>query len=31
MGCSVGTIKANFHHACNRLKVMLQEERDEMP
>jgi RNA polymerase sigma-70 factor (ECF subfamily) len=31
MGCSVGTIKANFHHACTRLRTMLQEERDEMP
>jgi RNA polymerase sigma-70 factor (ECF subfamily) len=31
MGCSVGTVKANFHHACTRLKTMLQEERDEMP
>jgi RNA polymerase sigma-70 factor (ECF subfamily) len=31
MGCSVGTIKANFHHACTKLKTMLQEERDEMP
>ena len=31
MGCSVGTIKANFHHACTRLKAMLQEGRDEMP
>ncbi len=31
MGCSVGTIKANFHHACTRLKGMLQEGRDEMP
>ena len=31
MGCSVGTVKANFHHACTRLKTMLREERDEMP
>jgi RNA polymerase sigma-70 factor (ECF subfamily) len=31
MGCSVGTVKANFHHACTRLKAMLQEGRDEMP
>jgi len=31
MGCSVGTVKANFHHACTRLKTMLQEGRDEMP
>jgi len=31
MGSSVGTIKANFHHACTRLKAMLQEGRDEMP
>ncbi len=31
MGSSVGTIKANFHHACTRLKTMLQEGRDEMP
>jgi RNA polymerase sigma-70 factor (ECF subfamily) len=31
MGCSVGTIKANFHHACTRLRAMLQEGRDEMP
>jgi RNA polymerase sigma-70 factor (ECF subfamily) len=31
MGSSVGTIKANFHHACARLKAMLQEGRDEMP
>jgi len=31
LGCSVGTIKANFHHACTSLKAMLQEERDEMP
>jgi RNA polymerase sigma-70 factor (ECF subfamily) len=31
LGCSVGTIKANFHHACTRLRAMLQEGRDEMP
>jgi RNA polymerase sigma-70 factor (ECF subfamily) len=31
LGSSVGTIKANFHHACVRLKAMLQEGRDEMP
>jgi RNA polymerase sigma-70 factor (ECF subfamily) len=31
MGSSVGTVKANFHHACTRLKTMLQEGRDEMP
>ncbi len=31
MGSSVGTIKANFHHACTRLKAMLQERRNEMP
>jgi RNA polymerase sigma-70 factor, ECF subfamily len=31
MGCSVGTIKANFHHACTRLREMFQEGRDEMP
>ncbi len=31
MGCSVGTVKANFHHACTKLKTMLQEGRDEMP
>jgi len=31
MGSSVGTIKANFHHACTRLRAMLQEGRDEMP
>jgi len=31
MGSSVGTIKANFHHACARLKTMLQERRNEMP
>ncbi len=31
MGCSAGTVKANFHHACTRLKAMLQEGRDEMP
>jgi RNA polymerase sigma-70 factor (ECF subfamily) len=31
MGSSVGTIKANFHHACTRLKAMLQEGRNEMP
>jgi RNA polymerase sigma-70 factor (ECF subfamily) len=31
MGSSVGTIKANFHHACTRLKALLQEGRDEMP
>jgi RNA polymerase sigma-70 factor (ECF subfamily) len=31
MGCSVGTIKANFHHACTKLRAMLQEGRDEMP
>ena len=28
--CSVGAIKANFHHACKRLKAILQEMRDEM-
>jgi RNA polymerase sigma-70 factor, ECF subfamily len=31
MGSSVGTVKANFHHACMRLRAMLQEGRDEMP
>ena len=29
--CSVGTVKANFHHACTKLKEILGEERDEMP
>jgi len=29
--CSVGAVKANFHHACKKLKSILQEERDEMP
>jgi RNA polymerase sigma-70 factor (ECF subfamily) len=27
LGCSVGTVKANFHHACTHLKTMLQEEK----
>jgi RNA polymerase sigma-70 factor (ECF subfamily) len=27
LGCSVGTVKANFHHACTRLKTMFQEEK----
>ena len=28
--CSVGAVKANFHHACKRLKEILQEGRNEM-
>jgi RNA polymerase sigma-70 factor (ECF subfamily) len=28
--CSVGAVKANFHHACKNLKAILQEGRDEM-
>jgi RNA polymerase sigma-70 factor (ECF subfamily) len=31
MGSSVGTIKANFHHACTRLRTMLREGSNEMP
>jgi len=31
LGCSVGTVKANFHHACKKMKEILQEGRDEMP
>jgi RNA polymerase sigma-70 factor (ECF subfamily) len=30
LGCSVGTVKANFHHACARLKEILREEKNEM-
>jgi RNA polymerase sigma-70 factor (ECF subfamily) len=30
LGCSVGAVKANFHHACMKLKEILREERDEM-
>jgi RNA polymerase sigma-70 factor (ECF subfamily) len=30
LGCSVGAVKANFHHACKKLKAILQEGRDEM-
>ena len=28
--CTVGAVKANFHHACKKLKVILQEGRNEM-
>jgi RNA polymerase sigma-70 factor (ECF subfamily) len=28
--CTVGAVKANFHHACKKLKAILQEGRDEM-
>ena len=28
--CSVGAVKANFHHACTKLKEILQEGRDEV-
>jgi RNA polymerase sigma-70 factor (ECF subfamily) len=28
--CTVGTVKANFHHACKKLKAILQEGRDAM-
>jgi len=31
LGCSVGAVKANFHHACQKMKTILQEVRDEMP
>jgi RNA polymerase sigma-70 factor (ECF subfamily) len=31
LGCSVGAVKANFHHACTRLKEILREGKDEMP
>jgi RNA polymerase sigma-70 factor (ECF subfamily) len=31
LGCTVGAVKANFHHACKKLKAILQEGRDEMP
>ena len=31
LGCSVGAVKANFHHACTKMKAILQEVRDEMP
>lgn len=24
LGCSIGTVKANFHHACNRLRLFLK-------
>lgn len=30
LGCSVGAVKANFHHACTRLKEILREGQDEM-
>ena len=30
LGCSVGTVKANFHHACKKLKAILQEGHNEM-
>ncbi len=30
MGCSVGTAKANFHHAVKRLRKELRENPDEM-
>lgn len=29
--CTVGAVKANFHHACKKLKAILQEGHDEMP
>jgi RNA polymerase sigma-70 factor (ECF subfamily) len=29
--CTVGAVKANFHHACKKLKSILQEGHDEMP
>jgi RNA polymerase sigma-70 factor (ECF subfamily) len=28
--CSLGAVKANFHHACKKLKAILQEGRNEM-
>ena len=28
--CTVGAVKANFHHACKKLKAILQEGRNEM-
>ena len=28
--CTVGAVKANFHHACQKMKAILQEGRDEM-
>lgn len=28
--CSVGAVKANFHHACKKMKAILQEVRDAM-
>ena len=30
LGCTVGAVKANFHHACKKMKEILQEGRDEM-
>jgi RNA polymerase sigma-70 factor (ECF subfamily) len=30
LGCSVGAVKANFHHACTKLQEILQEGHDEM-
>jgi RNA polymerase sigma-70 factor (ECF subfamily) len=30
LGCSIGAVKANFHHACTRLKEILQEGQNEM-
>jgi RNA polymerase sigma-70 factor (ECF subfamily) len=30
LGCTVGAVKANFHHACTRLKEIIQEGQDEM-
>ena len=30
LGCTVGAVKANFHHACTKLKDILQEGRDEV-
>jgi RNA polymerase sigma-70 factor (ECF subfamily) len=28
--CSVGAVKSNFHHACKKMKAILQEGRDEL-
>jgi RNA polymerase sigma-70 factor (ECF subfamily) len=30
MECTVGAVKANFHHACKKMRAILQEGHDEM-
>lgn len=30
LGCSVGAVKANFHHACMKLREIIREGKDEM-